>query len=318
MLTGRGLTCFSRQAHAWLHSSRGLQARTESISEQTQPEPIVPKLQVTTNWRTLEDQPLTETSFRDLLSNNIPSIRHENFLSRDECQSLVNILESPKIGQYNPKIVFPRVGMVGITQFDYQNDKDTYFNGVADANVMQENFKKVAKIDVLGRVRDMLEKTTGLKTRIAQEGNLKYFAGLLRAVDNYIQIHPDYAPYDGPDWEIGHITAQLTWNVLLRQVPGGETIIYDRQWQGEADDVVFRKKFPRYAYAPSGVQGRIFKTLPAIEGHLTLFNPRNFHEVKPCDRAWDRPEELTRFTLSSFVGLLPGEGGSPPCLILWS
>lgn len=79
---------------------------------------------------------------------------------------------------------------------------------------------------------------------------------------------------DGPDWEIGGITAQLTWNVLLRQVPGGETIIYDRQWMGDEDDRAFRKTFPRYAYAPSGMQGTVFKSLSAIEGDLTLFNPR--------------------------------------------
>ena len=79
---------------------------------------------------------------------------------------------------------------------------------------------------------------------------------------------------DGPDWEIGKIAAQLTWNVLVKQVPGGDTIIYDRQWQGDEDDKVFRKTFPRYAYHPTGVQGRIFKALPAVEGDLTFFNPR--------------------------------------------
>lgn len=79
---------------------------------------------------------------------------------------------------------------------------------------------------------------------------------------------------DGPEWEIGRIIAQLTWNVLLKQVPGGDTIIYDRQWQGAADDIVFRKRFPSYAYSPSGLEGRIFKVMPAVEGDLTLFNPR--------------------------------------------
>jgi hypothetical protein len=73
----------------------------------------------------------------------------------------------------------------------------------------------------------------------------------------------------------------LTWNVLLRQVPGGDTIIYDRQWQGQTDDEAFRKAFPRYAYEPAGVQGFIFKAMAPVEGDLTFFNSRYvfFHLV---------------------------------------
>jgi hypothetical protein len=173
------------------------------------------------------------------------------------------------------------------------SDKDTYFDSVDEANSLQERFKQEANVDVLDRVATILQQTTGLETRIAHEGDKKYFAGLLRVVDKYIQIHADYGLYvsvtihdsthkhhahyvsqDGPGWEIGNIAAQLTWNILLKQIPGGETIIYDRQWQGRADDIAFQKAFPRYAYAPSGVQGYILKALSAVEGDLTFFNPR--------------------------------------------
>lgn len=66
----------------------------------------------------------------------------------------------------------------------------------------------------------------------------------------------------------------MTWNVLLQPILGGDTIIYDRKWHGPADDVVFKKDVPRYAYQPSGVQGRILKCLKQFEGDLTFFNPR--------------------------------------------
>lgn len=275
-------------------------------------------IRVTSNWRTLEDQPLTRASIRDLFENTIPTIRHEKFLSKEECQKSVEVIKTHQIGSYNEKIVFPRVGSVGITQFDHKNDKSTYFKGVDEANTLQNRLRQEGNIDILGYVAALLQKTTGLTTRIAREGDQEYFAGLLRAVDNYIQIHPDYGPYDGPDWEIGSISSQLTWNVLLKRIHGGDTIIYDRQWQGVQDDAVFQKAFPRYAYAPTGIQGCIFKALQAVEGDLTFFNSRNFHEVKPCDQAWDRPEEVVRYTMSSFVGLLPRKEDSPPCLILWS
>lgn len=79
---------------------------------------------------------------------------------------------------------------------------------------------------------------------------------------------------DGPEWEIGRISTQLTWNILLNQIPGGDTIIYDRPWQGKPDDVAFRKKKPSYAYSPLMAQGRIFKVMQPIETDLTLFNSR--------------------------------------------
>jgi hypothetical protein len=50
---------------------------------------------------------------------------------------------------------------------------------------------------------------------------------------------------------------------------------------------------------------------------LTLCE-RNFHEVKACDVSRDHPTPDIRFTVSSFVGLLPGNGERPDELILWS
>ncbi|KAI3317694.1 hypothetical protein HD806DRAFT_514017 [Xylariaceae sp. AK1471] len=274
---------------------------------------------INTNWTTLEDQPLTGKSVKDLIQNVIPAIRHKSFLSADECSKLVHIVQQHQIGSYDQRVVFPPLGSIGLTQFDHQQDKEAYLNRVEEANSLQRRFKDEANVDILGRVAGLLQEATGLETRVAREGDRTYFAGLLRAVNDYIQIHSDYAPYDGAGWEIGKITSQLTWNILLRQVPGGDTIIYDRQWQGAADDKSFRKAFPRYAYEPAGVQGSIFKAMAPIEGDLTFFNSRNFHEVKPCDKAWDRPEDVVRYTMSSFVGYLPAPSkGAPPSLILWS
>ena len=142
------------------------------------------------------------------------------------------------------------------------------------ARSLQERLKREANVDIVGRVCSILQEKTGLPVRMAKEGDREYFAGLVRVVDNTIQIHADYGPFQGPGWEIGEITGQLTWNILFKQVKGGDTIIYDRQWQGKTDDERFRKPLPSYAYSPAGMQGQIFKVMPPIEGHLTFFNPR--------------------------------------------
>ena len=106
------------------------------------------------------------------------------------------------------------------------------------------------------------------------------------------------------------------WNTLLANVVGGETIIHDRQWQGAADDGAFRKPLPSYAYSATGLQGSLFKVVTPVEGDVTFSNSRNLHEVKPCDRTVEGPQEAIRLTTSSFVGLLEGKAGRG--LVLWS
>ena len=50
-------------------------------------------------------------------------------------------------------------------------------------------------MDVVGRVINVLTQATGFPVRMAQEGEREYFAGLLRVVDNTVQIHADFAPH---------------------------------------------------------------------------------------------------------------------------
>lgn len=74
-------------------------------------------------------------------------------------------------------------------------DKKAYFEGIEEANSLQDRIKSETNIDIVGRVAAALQEITGLETRIALEGDKKYFCGLLRVVDNYIQIHPDFGQY---------------------------------------------------------------------------------------------------------------------------
>ncbi|KUL90576.1 hypothetical protein ZTR_00187 [Talaromyces verruculosus] len=216
-----------------------------------------------TNWHTAKSLPLSRLNLRDLFRNRIPDVR----------------------GSYNDN-VFPPIGSVGITQFDHQN--------VDQAKELQNRFRNEANIDVVARVKDTLERVIGLPVRIAREGEREYFAGLLRLINRSALLHADFGPYDGPEWEIGEVTAQITWNILLKQVDGGDSVVYDRLWRGAKDDAKF--KIPQsYGYSPNVVEG-------------------NFHEVKPLSNTATE----SRYTMSSFVGLLPNFWPGHPGLIMWS
>lgn len=183
---------------------------------------------------------------------------------------------------------------------------------------LQARWKSEAGIDVAGRVMDSLRKISGMMVSRAYEGEQEYFAGILRAIDRGIGVHADYAPYEAVNWSVDKIVGQLTWNILLNEVPGGDTLIYDRQWCAPEDDVAWRKVFPRDSYQPQMLEGHPFKAMRAIPGDLTLFNPRNFHEVKACDTDQGHPVAAIRFTISSFVGYMPADGERPATLVLWS
>ena len=133
-------------------------------------------------------------------------------------------------GIYNQKVIFPPVSTVGISQFDYPNSasspscifptshdlfhltpsylpgKNDYLSDRTSALALQERFINETRVDVVGRLMDVLEKATGLPVRIAQESERKYFAGLLRFVDNTVQIHADFAP---------HVRSPLRWELTF-------------------------------------------------------------------------------------------------------
>lgn len=103
------------------------------------------------SWRHIDDESLTNQSLSDLLRNKIPAIRVQQFLSRQECQRMADVVATYKIVRYpllsrfcllflnNPESpsgltlmrvwltqgsynndVFPPIGSVGITQFDFK------------------------------------------------------------------------------------------------------------------------------------------------------------------------------------------------------
>lgn len=61
------------------------------------PQTVPRNVQVLSNWHTLDDQSLSMQSIKQLLSNSIPTIRRRNFLSEDECQRLVEIIQTHEI-----------------------------------------------------------------------------------------------------------------------------------------------------------------------------------------------------------------------------
>ena len=193
-----------------------------------------------------------------------------------------------------------------------------YFQKAPAAASLLDRWRDEAGIDVISRVMELLSQLTDLPVRRAREAEQEYFVGILRGVQHGINVHADYAPFEAVDWSIGNIVGQLSWNILLNEAPGSDTLIYDRRWCCPDDDLAWRKVVTRDSYDPKMLEGHPFKSMQPVPGDLTFFNSRNFHEVKGGDTWVDQQEAPIRFTVSSFVGLMPEQGDEPASLVLWS
>lgn len=50
-----------------------------------------------THWRSLEDHSLSKSSLLDAFANNIPLVRERAFLTDEECNAMLDILQTHKI-----------------------------------------------------------------------------------------------------------------------------------------------------------------------------------------------------------------------------
>jgi hypothetical protein len=265
------------------------------------------KLETNMNWETVETRQLTRDLLIGLFRNEIGAIRIPNFLSDATCSAAVGGVYRRGLDYY--KDVYPRIGRIGITQFEHRGDaarKAEYFEKVPKAHaVRQEVFKESGDLPylVIQALRDAWGDNVDMATEDGPEQ--RYFAGLIRVINKAL-LHLDWAQLDAPDWSIGKISAQLAWNVYLQMgARGGETVVYRRPWQWEDED----HQVPNsYGYDPILVEGCEKATILPARGDLVLFNSRNFHEVEATEG------EIERVTNSSFIGWLEAENR----LVLWS
>ncbi len=255
-----------------------------------------------TTWETVEELPLSEEFLTMLFENRIPVIRIKQFATLEECAALVVQANLLGFGFYQD--VNPKIERIGITIFEYNKvDKAEYFQAVERANAVQQRLTSKS-FNPLERIMAKISECTGRTVRIAFEPSYgNYYAGLTRKIERGTQLHIDYAPAEQPNWEVGTVVAQLSWNLYLEQSSPnqGKTHIYNRQ--SYPKDEVY--KIDSYGYSDAVVAGAdktVF--LPQVRD-VVIFNTRNYHIVEPTNGY--------RVTFTSAIGLLPsGE------IIFWS
>lgn len=257
-------------------------------------------------WVQKEAAELTSESLAALIRNEIPAIRIQDFATADECTAFTQaVYDSPDLKSYS---VATPTHYLGLVMYEYRQDggrKDDFFAAVPDAVTAQEKLYKHS-FDVPLRFRELLTGYYDGPIEVPVEpGYGDYCPVVVRIASNGVHLHADFAPYNSPDWEIGKVDSQITWN-LYTQCPssGGETTVFNAPWtpaDGEdpargmpSNDIESDTTVERFTFAPK-------------VGEVVLFNPRNPHKISA-----GAPDE-GRVSIGSFLGVTPEQH-----LLMWS
>ncbi len=256
------------------------------------------------NWTESHSASFKQESMLKLFYNTLSSIVIPDFATKSECQLLYHALTNLGFEYYIS--VHPPIGRIGVTQFEAkEKGKEWYFETAAKEKEKQEAIFQIS-FDPIKRLADKIKRIFPThQVEIAREDQSHvYYTGLIRQINQTALIHADFAPYDGKNWKIANVIAQLAWNLCLNEPDsGGECIVYNKPW---SLDTCEAHRLPNsYGYFSQVVQGCDSIKISPTLGGAYFFNSRNFHEVKESTG--------NRITISCFIGLTVDQK-----IIIWS
>ena len=257
-------------------------------------------------WKQSTAAELSSESLAALIRNEIPAIRVQNFADAAECAAFTEaVYASPDLKSYS---VATPTHYLGLVMYEYRQNggrKSEFFDAAPEAVAAQEKLY-AQSFDVPRRFRELLgAHHPGSIVVPVEPGFGAYCPVVVRVASNGVHLHADYAPYNSPDWVIGEVTAQITWN-LYTQCPtiGGETTVYNSPWEPAAGEDPARGLPSTSVESDESVES--FTFAPKL-GEVVLFNPRNPHRI-----AAGGSSEGGRVSIGSFLGLRESE------LLMWS
>lgn len=229
-------------------------------------------------------------SIAALIANRVPAVRLARFCTGSEAAALAGALREGMQTHYS----IPQVTRLGISQYQHgvKGGKATYFRLAATAREAQRAVF-CRSFDPVSRLIEALRAIGHNASIMDEPGHGRYFAGSGKLRNGYSPIHVDFAPQDSNGWAVGQACQQLAWNLYLDvPAPGGELIVWDRQWEPDDDH---HQVDGEYYYDPAVVDGARRVSLNVSPGELLLINSRNYHAVG---------DSRDRLAIGSFISVL--------------
>ncbi|MFF4231114.1 hypothetical protein [Streptomyces sp. NPDC001820] len=244
-----------------------------------------------------------------LASGALSAIRVPGFFSSEECQEIMNSLQSCQMGSYDEQRVQPRVPKLGPAVYDYYGG---YKNGVLPDSYWEHSRQSEESLsrllfdsDPLDIAMEKLRQIWGQPVSRATSNGRQLFAGMIREINNSMKLHFDDIVREIPGGLDTTPMCQLAFNVHLSMpASGGESVIHQRRWR-PTDELPENRD--TYGYAEHIVADDASVSVRAEVGDATFFDSRNYHLVRR------NTSDGRRVTLSFFIGVT----GMGP-IVIWS
>lgn len=251
---------------------------------------------------------LDRDALNALIDGDLAVVRIEGFATPDECATACRAIRDPSLGR-RAATTSP-MDLIGSNFSNHAGPrKADYFDTVPGAFQDQQAVFAGA-FDVMGRIFALLSGAWDNDVDYACEPEPygRYFAGGIKTRVQPSHLHFDYVPHFSPEYAIGQVVDQLSWNLYLEMPDGtGETTLYHSP--------VSRHTRPpttgtSYTSLPeSFVEGAESYSFRASVGELVLFNTRNPHRISVEDV---QPGQ-SRIQVGSFIGRTTDDR-----LVMWS
>jgi hypothetical protein len=245
--------------------------------------------------------PVTSSAFlrdqiEDLAAGRCAAIRVPDLLPSAVCRRVLEALTDREFQPYGTRRVYPPVMRFGIGVSDHRKDgqvADSYWTALGPAREEWQSLD--LPFDPFRLCREALGAHWPSPVSVGRRGDREMGAGVAREPNQGFQVHFDDArrEFTGNLLD-ADLVAQFAFNLYL-SVPtsGGETVIWRHRWR--PSDEEFR--LPQsYGYAEDVVGGAEWFELKPRVGEALLFDPRNFHAVRPS-------HDQRRIALGFSVGL---------------
>jgi hypothetical protein len=229
---------------------------------------------------------VTATEFRhaevsDLAAGRCAAIRIPGFFSPEMCEHAMRALEKVDFDSYDTARVYPQVMRWGVGVSDHRAEgsvASSYWPAVADARRRWQELD--LDFDPFAHCREALQAAWPHPVRVGSHDGKEMGAGVAREPNDGFQVHFDDAvrEFSGNLLD-ANLVCQFAFNLYL-SVPeqGGETVVWRHRWQPA--DESFRLPHS-YGYSVDVVGEAEHIELKPTVGEALLFDPRNFHAVRP-------------------------------------
>ncbi|MEU8925304.1 2OG-Fe(II) oxygenase [Kitasatospora sp. NPDC048545] len=229
-----------------------------------------------------------------LASGVLGAVLVEGFAPAELCAAVMKGLDDHPLGAYDEAVVFPPVAKLGPAAYDFYGARELnaeYWGNAEQARAIRSTLLDGA--DPLEYAVDRFRSVWPGPVAPASCAGRPLFAGMIREVTTGMKMHWDEIVRELPGALDEEPVAQLAFNWYLSMPErGGDTQVYKRRWSPADED-----HRDGYGWAERMVEREPTAAVRPAAGDAVLFDPRNYHLVRPC------AGEGRRVSLSFFLGV---------------